>query len=302
MQQDLVQMYDPRWQWSQLHAQLTPGDHEPLLAAFEFAARIHHNQWRKTASGKPPVPYMVHPVRVARILLEEWGLRDRKIIATALLHDVLEDCHVSQRDETARQVIQIVGQEVFEAVDALTKSPLPPDVPEDTKNRREANYFRVIRGAEAWVRLVKCADRVDNLRDARSWGQVDFWVKYKSETIGWHLYLARETAPIAEVALFKALVDGERALNGRVPIWADGNMIDPNAAEMVPEHIALCYNVIGLAKQGKRLIVGVGDLNFVPEITLALHSSLHPIDEVLPVKISQEAVDDALKAGMFGRI
>ena len=147
MQQDLVQMYDPRWQWSQLNSELTPGDHDPLLAAFELAARIHHNQWRKTAQGKPAAPYMVHPVRVARILLEEWGLRDRKVIATALLHDVLEDCPVSQRDETARQVAQIAGQEVFQAVDALTKSPLPPDVPEERVKALRKAFLDAVRSA-----------------------------------------------------------------------------------------------------------------------------------------------------------
>ncbi len=302
MQQSTIAISDPIWQWKQLTSGLSSSDSLALEPAFRFASEVHADQWRKTAPGEPKIPYIVHPIRVARILLEEWGLRDRKTLATALLHDVLEDSPMSQGAEYSKTISEIAGAETLNAVVALSKFPLPTSVTEEIKNQRKANYFRILRASKEWVRLVKCADRADNLRDAKNWGELQFWQKYSSETIGWHLQLARETAPIAEVALFKALVDGERLLNGRVPVWADGNLIDQRAAAAVPEHIARNYHVVGIALQGKTLIIGLPNLDSVPAVTVAIQASNASIHSVIPIKISEEAIKDALQAGLYGSV
>jgi hypothetical protein len=140
---------------------------------------------------------------------------------------------------------------------------------------------------------------VDNLRDALLWGNREFWEKYSSETIGWHLYLAKETAPIAEVALFHALVNGERRLRGAVPVWADGVLIDPAAARLIPEHIARYHRVVGLAMRGGTLVVGMEE----PEDTVAVQAvAMATGKHVEPADISRDALQDALSARLFREV
>ena len=222
----------------------------PLLCA------PHAGQFRTAEIAETSTPYIMHPLRVAGILAEEWQHDDFRALATSLLHDTLEDCPREQRGIFEKDIIREAGIEVYHAVETLTK---PMAGPREVQAAREARYFAELRKSGAWVRLVKLADRVDNLRDALTWGNLEFWTRYSSETIGWHLFLARTTSPLAEEALFRALVEGERDLRGRPPVWADGYMIDPRAAAIIPEHIARAHEIIGMAFQGQTLIVGVRD-------------------------------------------
>jgi hypothetical protein len=297
-------LYDPHQQWARLSGRIRDGDRDVLEASFRLALRAHASQWRKTAQDSPPIPYIVHPVRVGCILAWEWEVQGREPLAAALLHDVLEDCPPEKQSEFAAEIERVAGSEVLSAIWALTKPALPQAVPSDTKARRDAEYFRVVRSSAGWVRLVKCADRVDNLRDALRWGDRPFWAKYSSETIGWHLFLARETAPIAEVALFKVLVDGERRLNGRVPVWADGHLIDPEAARAVPEHIARHCQIAGLARRGETLVIGSArplDPDSLIDIRRAVNSNGNEFQTIERLDISADALRDAMAASHYGR-
>ncbi|MEY2917210.1 MAG: hypothetical protein RIS73_924, partial [Bacteroidota bacterium] len=69
----------------ELKPKLKPGDKELLRTAFEMAADAHKTMRRK--SGEP---YILHPLAVARICVEEIGLGVRSTIC-ALLHDTVED-------------------------------------------------------------------------------------------------------------------------------------------------------------------------------------------------------------------
>ncbi|HZO87010.1 MAG TPA: HD domain-containing protein [Chthonomonadaceae bacterium] len=287
---------DPDIYRDRLYALAAPEDRSQLEAAYALAARAHSNQWRRVASGVPPVPYIVHPLRVACILAEEWGCRDRRALTACLLHDVLEDVPEADRARYAQEIRKVAGKEVHDAIWTLTK---PAPGPAEVKAARDARYFSELRNAPRWVRLIKCADRVDNLRDARAWGDKAFWERYSSETIGWHLYLARETAPIAEVALFGALVAGERDIRGRVPVWVDGHLVDPSAAALIPEEIARHRHAIGLALRGDTLLVAMLD----PDdedciITLGKITG----KRIAPVSVSAEGLRDAQVAGLFKRM
>ena len=298
---DPTVLNDPDAQWAQLRARALPEQREALDVAYRLAGRVHAGQMRKTEEDEP-IPYIVHPLRVARILSEEWEVWRLGALQTAILHDTLEDCVPDQRMAIEQEVRSQCGREVLEAVRALTK---PATGPAEVKAARDARYFKELFAAAHWIRLVKCADRLDNLRDACFWGNRGFWERYSSETIGWHLYLARETSPIAEVALFKALVEGERKIRGRVPIWADGHLIDPLAAGKIPEHIARAHRVVGLAMQGETLIVGMADpndVNALEAVRLMLRSQKEKLQDTRPVQISEDALQDALSAGLYGRI
>ena len=72
----------------EVSAYLKPTDVEHIREALEFSDNAHHGQLRK--SGEP---YISHPIAVARILTPLH--LDAPAIMAALLHDVVEDTHIS---------------------------------------------------------------------------------------------------------------------------------------------------------------------------------------------------------------
>ncbi|HFB06848.1 MAG TPA: bifunctional (p)ppGpp synthetase/guanosine-3',5'-bis(diphosphate) 3'-pyrophosphohydrolase, partial [Chloroflexi bacterium] len=80
-----------------------------VRTAYEFAARAHHGQVRKTGE-----PYLEHPLSIA-MDLADFHL-DADTIVAALLHDVPEDCGVSLNEVEAT-----FGSQVAKLVDGVTK-------------------------------------------------------------------------------------------------------------------------------------------------------------------------------------
>jgi GTP diphosphokinase / guanosine-3',5'-bis(diphosphate) 3'-diphosphatase len=140
---DMVRAYDPNL------------DEALLNRAYIFGTKAHGNQ--KRASGDP---YFSHPVEVAGILA---GLKlDTPSIATALLHDVLEDTPVSYEDlETS------FGVEIATLVDGVTKL---SKIAFTSRQSEQAENFRkllIAMSADIRVLLVKLADRLHNMRTLR---------------------------------------------------------------------------------------------------------------------------------------
>src|SRR5437868_12537315 len=92
-----------------LKARIKPGDRKLIRNAFEMAAEAHKTMRRK--SGEP---YILHPLAVARICVEEIGLGIRSTICS-LLHDTVEDTDVS-----LEEVERDFGNEIARTVDGLT--------------------------------------------------------------------------------------------------------------------------------------------------------------------------------------
>ena len=115
--------------------------------ALVAAAAAHRGQVRK-GSGRP---FLVHPVSVARILLEA-GCTD-EIVAAGLLHDTLEDTSLTLMD-----LHDLFGETVAAIVAGCTE----PDksVPWETRKR---HTLHTLRTAPLEVRLVTCADKLDNV-------------------------------------------------------------------------------------------------------------------------------------------
>jgi len=128
------------------------GAAQRVEAAFRLAALAHTGQERSCG-----LPYLVHPVGVARILLEEWGVTDPDLVAAGLLHDAVEDAEAVDLPA----VEAAAGARVREVVDHLTKPPLAEG---QAKADRDAAYFRRLGAGPADAVLVKAADRLDNLR------------------------------------------------------------------------------------------------------------------------------------------
>jgi len=89
---------------------LSDEDKKLIRLAFDTAVDAHKDQRRK--SGEP---YIFHPIAVAKIVASQIGL-DAVAIASALLHDVVEDT-----DYTVEDMENIFGPKIAQIVDGLTK-------------------------------------------------------------------------------------------------------------------------------------------------------------------------------------
>ena len=123
-----------------------------IKRAFFLAKEAHEGVRRR--SGEP---YLLHPIAVAKIVIEEIGLGVKSVVA-ALLHDVVEDTEYSVED-----MERIFGPKIASMVDGLTK--MSGVFNADTSE--QAEYFcKVLLTLSDDVRviLIKIADRLHNMR------------------------------------------------------------------------------------------------------------------------------------------
>jgi (p)ppGpp synthase/HD superfamily hydrolase len=163
-----------------------------VFTASEFAARAHYGQCRKDGV----TPYIVHPARVAMTVavcmyyypMLEGRTRD-EVIAAAWLHDVIEDTLTSFEDLGKEFPDNVIGM-----VHLLTNDKdLDGSRPERKKRERE----RLAPAPEA-VRLIKLADRFDNVKDLDGLSE-KFQKMYALETR--HLVLALTNKSICNSGL-----------------------------------------------------------------------------------------------------
>jgi GTP diphosphokinase / guanosine-3',5'-bis(diphosphate) 3'-diphosphatase len=153
-----------------LKPKLKPGDKELVRTAFEMAADAHKTMRRK--SGEP---YILHPLAVAKICVEEIGLGVRSTIC-ALLHDTVEDTDVTLED-----VKREFGNEIAKIVDGLTKI----STVMDTNTSQQAENFKKILLTltdDPRVILLKLSDRLHNMRTLDSMKR-EKQLKISSETV-----------------------------------------------------------------------------------------------------------------------
>lgn len=134
-----------------LKDKMTTEDKKNIRKAYELAVQAHSKQRRK--SGEP---YILHPIEVARICVEEIGLGPTAVVC-ALLHDVVEDTDVSLGDIKVQ-----FGEKVSKIVDGLTKL----DGTYDVEISQAENFRKVLSTLVDDVRvvLIKMADRLHNMR------------------------------------------------------------------------------------------------------------------------------------------
>jgi len=157
---------------------LNDNDVELIRDALDVSIDAHKDQYRK--SGEP---YIFHPLAVAKIAAEKIGL-DSIGIASALLHDVVEDSKYTIEDIESR-----FGETVAKIVSGLTKiSKLKKD---KILSIQAENFRKMLLTLNDDVRviLIKIADRLHNMQTMH-YMPLDKQTKISSESL--YIY-----APIA---------------------------------------------------------------------------------------------------------
>ncbi|SIO39848.1 RelA/SpoT family protein [Chitinophaga niabensis] len=154
-----------------LKPRLKKGDRELVRTAFEMAADAHKDMRRK--SGEP---YILHPLAVAQITVEEIGLGVRSAIC-ALLHDTVEDTEVTLED-----VEREFGTEIAHIVNGLTK--ISTVIDSNTSTTQAENFKKILLtlADDPRVILIKLADRLHNMRTLDSMSR-EKQLKIASETV-----------------------------------------------------------------------------------------------------------------------
>lgn len=158
---------------------------EIIERAFRFAKKAHQGARRR--SGEP---YIMHPIAVAKIVVQELGLGSTSICA-ALLHDVVEDT-----DYTSEDIEQAFGKKIADIVEGLTK--ISGGIFGDKASLQAENFRKLLLSMSTDVRvvLIKMADRLHNMRTL---GSMSTEKQYK--IAGETLYVY---APLAHrIGLFK---------------------------------------------------------------------------------------------------
>ena len=126
---------------------------EIIERAFNFARQAHKGSRRR--SGEP---YILHPIAVARIVVEELGLGSTSICA-ALLHDVVEDT-----DYTREDIEMAFGKRIADIVEGVTK--ISGGIFGDKASEQAENFRKLLLSMSTDIRviLVKMADRLHNMR------------------------------------------------------------------------------------------------------------------------------------------
>lgn len=135
-----------------LKARYSPEDLALIRRAYDFAARAHHGQLRR--SGEP---YINHCVETARILSEL--LRDPSSLAAGLLHDTIEDCGC-----TVEQLATEFSPTIAKLVDGVTKVGTLKLLGTREQKVETLRKLMLAMAQDLRVIIIKFADRLHNLR------------------------------------------------------------------------------------------------------------------------------------------
>lgn len=153
---------------------------ELVPKALELAIKAHEGQ--KRASGDP---YWIHPANVALILAEMGA--DVECVTAALLHDVIEDTPVTEK-ELAKEF----GKTIAELVSGVTKLDIVSRK-EHEKYKQAKNIQRVMLAAshDLRVMVIKLADKLHNLRTLQHLSK-EKRIRIASETLQIYVPLAHK--------------------------------------------------------------------------------------------------------------
>lgn len=139
-----------------------------LTQAIQFAAKAHEGQLRKGSR----TPYIVHPMEALSIAATMTD--DPEVLAAAALHDVAEDCGV-----TETELRRLFGERVARLV-MFESERKEPDAQASWQKRKLRTVNR-LRAADRDGLILTLADKLSNLRainrDLKAFGPA-FWQRF----------------------------------------------------------------------------------------------------------------------------
>jgi (p)ppGpp synthase/HD superfamily hydrolase len=123
--------------------------------AFEYANTWHRNQARKSTS----LPYILHPMGVASLVLEAGG--DEEMAIAALLHDVPEDCGGEER---LNEILETFGPRVERIVRGCSDSLVAEREDKAPWRERKQAHINHVASADMDTLIVTAADKTHNGR------------------------------------------------------------------------------------------------------------------------------------------
>lgn len=121
--------------------------------AYRIAAAAHQGQAR--IEGQP---YIIHPLRMVNFLMTELEVKDKDVLASTLLHDVVEDTNLG-----LSEVKNEFGAEVKRLVKTLTREADYQNETERQRFRNKQKKLQEILKADCMTRTIKCVDWFDNM-------------------------------------------------------------------------------------------------------------------------------------------
>jgi len=153
---------DTQQEIEELAAGIAPVDAALLRRAYLFARAAHEGQRRRQGT-----PYIEHPVAVARLARDLYGVTDGEVLAAGLLHDVLEDTAATDLREFPARTVRIVE---------LLTDPFPP-----VSGRRRREHLAAL-WTDREATLLKACDRLSNLADSLLQYDPGFCARYAWQT------------------------------------------------------------------------------------------------------------------------
>ena len=169
---------------------------QSILGAAAFAAERHAGQRRKGAAAEP---YINHLLEVANLVSQALSGPDTNLLVAALLHDVVEDAGV-----TNRELAEQFGEDVASLVAEVTDDKSLP--------KAERKRLQVVNAPHKSVRaqMIKLADKISNVRSILDSPPADWKVERRREYLAWaKQVVAALSAPNATLkAQFEELTAG----------------------------------------------------------------------------------------------
>lgn len=135
---------------------------ETNFRMLKLAFRGHSGQFRNSIKKDQKIPYIVHPVGVAALIIKHFNsvkqyLKEdlETLISAALAHDLIEDTHI-----TYDQIKEIGGEQVLRLVEAMTKLPNPNQTNREKRNQEITDRTLAAGSGAVYIRI---CDSMHNL-------------------------------------------------------------------------------------------------------------------------------------------
>ncbi|MBU8891541.1 MAG: HD domain-containing protein [Bacteroidales bacterium] len=157
-------------------------DQTKIIDALAFAAHRHKNQTRK---GADKIPYINHPVKVAK-LLSDFGEDDPDLIISALLHDVVEDTTKNEEEirETSNIILEKFGENVLLTVLEVSDN---KNLPVEERKRLQIVHTPLLSDR---AKKLKIADKICNILDIKNDPPENWPLQRKLSYLDWSKQVA----------------------------------------------------------------------------------------------------------------